>query len=38
MEILYTIYENLRSIEKILGKFVKNVGYIFIQFVTFSTY
>ncbi len=38
MEILYTTYENLRSIEKILRKFVRNIGYIFLQFVKFSTY
>ncbi len=38
LEISYKIYENLRSIEKILRKFVGNIGLIFIQFVKFSTY
>ncbi len=31
MEISYKIYENLRSIEKILRKYVRNVGLIFVQ-------
>ncbi len=38
MEISNKIYENLRYIEKILRKFVRNVGQIFVQFVKFSTY
>ncbi len=33
MEISYKIYENLRFIEKILIKFVRNMGYIVVQFV-----
>ncbi len=35
-EISYKIYENLRSIEKLLRKFVRNIGQIFVQSVIFQ--
>ncbi len=38
IEISYKIYENLRSIEKILKKFVRNIGLIIVQLIKFLTY
>ncbi len=35
MEILYKIYENLRSIEKILRNFIRNIRSIFVKYKSF---